>query len=202
MSRSVLLATAILCATAASARGQSAIDVPDHTVEVLVSIVVIDVAEIDDAAQTFRVDLHLSMRWRDERLADPTEAGLRRRSLFDIWHPEIGFANQRDGALLLPTEVTIDPQGNVVYRQRFGGTLSARFDLRDFPFDHQTLPIIVVSLLYGPDRVSLVVANTGSGADSFTVPGWDVDLGEAESGEMLVPALGSSFSRIDLPLRA
>ena len=56
---------------------------------------------------------------------------------------------------MLPTEATIDPHGNVSYRQRFGGALSARFDLRDFPFDHQTLPIIVVSLLYGPDQVSL-----------------------------------------------
>ena len=121
-----------------------------------------DVAEIDDAAQTFRVDLHLSMRWRD-------------------------------GALLLPTEVTIDPQGKRFLPAQIWRDTVGPFRLARLPFDHQTLPIIVVSLLYGPDQVSLVVANTGSGADSFTVPGWDVDLGEAESGEMLVPALGSSF---------
>ncbi len=53
--------------------GDDALPVP-----VDVGIFVIDVSEVDDASQAFRVDFHLSARWHDEQLADPDSNRIRR----------------------------------------------------------------------------------------------------------------------------
>ena len=170
-------------------------------VPVDVGIFVIDVSEVDDASQTFRVDFHLSARWHDEQLADPDSNRIRRLALADVWHPQLGIRNRRNVELLFPMEVEVDRDGNAHYRQRISGELSARLDLRDFPFDRQVLPIEVVSLRYGPEEVSLEVdaGRTGS-LDRFTLPGWDVELGEARSSDVQLAAQGRALSQIELPI--
>ena len=173
--------------------GDDALPVP-----VDVGIFVIDVSEVDDASQAFRVDFHLSARWHDEQLADPDSNRIRRLALSDVWHSQLGIRNRRNVELLFPMEVEVDRDGNAHYRQRISGELSARLDLRDFPFDRQVLPIEVVSLRYGPEEVSLEVDTERTGSlDRFTLPGWDVELGEARSSDV---QLGRALSQIELPI--
>ena len=176
--------------------GDDALPIP-----VDVGIFVIDVSEVDDAAQTFRVDFHLSARWHDEQLADPDSTRIRRLALSDVWHPQLGIRNRRNVELLFPMEVEVDRDGNAHYRQRISGELSARLDLRDFPFDRQVLPIEVASLRYGPEEVSLEVDTERTGSlDRFTLPGWDVELGEARSSDVQLAAQGRALSQIELPI--
>ncbi|TDI48755.1 MAG: hypothetical protein E2P02_00115 [Acidobacteria bacterium] len=81
-------------------------------VPVNVGIFVIDVSEVDDAAQTFRVDFHLSARGHDEQLADPDSNRIRRLALSDVWHPQRDIRNRRSVELLFPMEVEVDRDGN------------------------------------------------------------------------------------------
>jgi hypothetical protein len=57
---------------------------------------------------------------------------------------------------------------------------TASFDLREFPYDTQLLPVRIVSYRYGPDEVKLVRGDfTDASGISFSAPGWKYDLGEA-----------------------
>jgi hypothetical protein len=123
--------------------------------EITIALGLLDIVNIDNKAQVFEVDLFLDIRWLDPRLAtDSADASeFRNFALSDIWSPRLVIVNDRGLDMLLPEVVTVDPQGNVVLRQRVAGPLAVDLDLREFPLDTQRLRIDVISYQYGPNEL-------------------------------------------------
>ena len=130
--KTILAALLVLCAAAAQAQSGSAeTDVastrpnagggPD---EILVRLGLLDIAEIDDREQVFDADIFVEVEWRDPRLAigDAAAQDLRTFEVGDIWSPRLLVVNDRGLNVLLPQVATVDPQGNVIARQRLAGT--------------------------------------------------------------------------------
>ena len=158
-------------------------DPADTPTEVQVGIYVVDIEQVDNARQQYAVDFVVDLMWNDSRLAN--EPG--RRSLNDVWHPQVYLFNQRGLETLLPETVDVESDGRVRYLQRYYGSLSAPLDLRDFPFDSQVLPITLVSVVYGPDDVELTFTPGLSGrSERFSIAEWEVGTGEAEAGAYTV----------------
>ena len=178
----VVLAAVAANAQAASTAGNlagtrpSAGGAPD---EISVGVGVLDIVEIDDRAQVFLADLFVQVEWQDSRLAvdDDAATGMRTFSLDEIWHPRLSVINNRGLDFLFPETAMVDPQGNVVARQRITGPLAVDLDLRDFPFDTQRLPIIFVSYEYSPSEIvfsaasRLVVRPDGLGGEGWAYEG-------------------------------
>jgi hypothetical protein len=82
-----------------------------------------------------------------------------------------------------PDVVLVDSAGNVQYTQRFYGTLTARLDLRDFPFDKNVIEIEFVSAGHTTDEVELVVDESVTGRTSdFSLVDAAVGQGEVTTG--------------------
>ncbi|MBW2395720.1 MAG: hypothetical protein JRG95_15780, partial [Deltaproteobacteria bacterium] len=168
-----------------------------------VGLFIIDLASLDDPSQTFFVDMVINLRWKDPRLAfEPTsESGsIRILPLSRVWNPRLLLTNQRRTTLMNPHEVRVQADGSVSYRQHVVATLASALDLREFPFDRQTLWIHLASP-YGPDEVALVSAPELTGRlPRFSVAGWKVELGEAKvdsieiiSGQRVAARVGLSI---------
>ncbi|HKF27651.1 MAG TPA: hypothetical protein VKB29_00380 [Candidatus Binataceae bacterium] len=117
-----------------------------NPVKVAVSLHIINIASIDEVKEQFEIDAYLMTRWIDLRLAftptRPTDQH-RQYSRAQVWIPSFEIVNavaprQRDDL-----SVEGDPDGSVSYVERFPALLSSKFMLRRFPFDSQSLLIIV-----------------------------------------------------------
>jgi hypothetical protein len=163
-----------------------------------VGVAVFDVTEVDDKSQSFNVDFHLSVRWRDPRLADlDGSSSARRLRLDQVWHPALDVFNQRDISLRFPGVVRVDAEGNVHYRQRYYGTLSSPLDLREFPFDQHALPIHLVSYTYSPSEIALTLDEARSGhLGEFSAAGWEFETGEVRIYAEQLRTLGEERARM------
>jgi hypothetical protein len=146
--------------------------------EVGVGIYVVHLDRVDNLDQSFRLDFFLRLSWQDPRLAAVVGAtGGRgcRFPLADVWEPRVLAFNRQDASLLLPRVVNVDAEGRVLHLQRVQTTLRAPMDLRDFPIDHQVLPLTLISIEYGPESVSLVTDETAATREhDVTIPGWEI----------------------------
>ena len=163
-----------------------------------VGVFVFDVTQVDDESQSFNVDFHLSVRWRDPRLASTdVDSGGRQLNLDQVWHPSLDLLNQRDISLRLPGVVRVDAEGNVHYRQRFYGTLSSPLDLREFPFDQHVLPIHIISYTYGTQDVALTIDEARTGVlGEFSAAGWEFETGETHIYAEQLRSLGEERARM------
>jgi gamma-aminobutyric acid receptor subunit beta len=143
---------------------------------VFFGIFVIDLAKIDDVDQTFRADFMLEMKWKDPRLAHGKAGGPKCiLNLDEVWQPYVIIVNQRELKKAFNDVVEIDGLGNVLYIQRLHGELTMPLDLRDFPFDQQTLRITAVSTVYGPDELILVLDESMAGREErLSIADWSV----------------------------
>lgn len=149
-------------------------------VEVLVFV--IDVDTIDSANQRFAANVFLAYRWQDPRLAHkgPNEVA---RALHEVWHPRIQLVNQQKVWPTFPEIVEVDPQGNVVYRQRVWGSFSQPLSLHDFPFDRHVFAIQLAATGYSPDEVQLIPSSKHKSgiAQKLSVADWDIKSWKAET---------------------
>jgi len=90
------------------------------TRDVEVKMVLLDVNEVDNVRQSFTANLVVVMRWQDPSLAhegpDPIS-----RPMADIWYPSLQILNQQRIVATFPKMVEINPDGTVIYRQRYWG---------------------------------------------------------------------------------
>ena len=154
-------------------------------------IFVLDIDEIDGAAQSFTANFFIRVRWLDERLADPTSVGIRRIPIDEIWGPGIMVANQQ-GILRtsLPEVADVNPEGMVMYRQRYVGTLSQPLDLSKFPLDQHVFIIQMIAIGHGrgdleflPDTISRgrKPVHAGAISDELSLPDWRILTSDALS---------------------
>ena len=151
--------------------------------QVSVGIWIVDITNIDSAQQTFTADLAVVFRWKDTRLAH-TGTGVAYYALDQIWTPRVGIANETSSVVRkFPESAEVEPDGTVLYRQRYEGAFTQPLRLRSFPFDRQAFRIQLVAIRYRPDEVMFVPDQNwidkgiqqGAGiAPSITLPDWTI----------------------------
>lgn len=173
--------------------------------EIAVSVGVLDIVDIDDRAQVFTADLFVQFEWQDSRLAVDGDADTDRRTLplDEIWHPRLAVLNNRGLEFLFPEVATVDRRGNVVARQRITGPLAVDLDLRDFPFDTQRLPIILVSYEYSPSDITFSAASRlVARVDDLGGEGWTYETVEPERSVYRLEEGGRGGSQISFAVMA
>jgi Neurotransmitter-gated ion-channel ligand binding domain/Neurotransmitter-gated ion-channel transmembrane region len=147
-------------------------------------IFIVDIDEIDDAAQNFTANVFIQLRWKDSRYISPDKSP-RQIHLEEVWNPRILLAN-RTGLVSksLPDVVDVSPDGTVVYRQRYTGKLSQPLMLYDFPLDKHTFTVHFVAAGYTSDDLEFVpdVRNGirgGTMAGELSLPDWKILKHEA-----------------------
>jgi Neurotransmitter-gated ion-channel ligand binding domain/Neurotransmitter-gated ion-channel transmembrane region len=152
--------------------------------QVSVGIWIVDIANIDSAQENFTADLAIVCRWKDARLTH-TGTGVEYYALDQIWTPRVGIANETSNVVRKFLEsAEVEPDGTVVYRQRYVGAFTQPLRLRSFPFDRQAFRIQLVAIRYRPDEVMFVPDQNwinnglkdGAGiAPSITLPDWTIE---------------------------
>ena len=120
-------------------------------------VFVLDIDNIDDAAQNFSANVFVRLFWKDKRLVH--DGSVKTIPLTEIWNPDVIIAN-RVGILpkSMPEVVRVAPDGTVNYMQRYTGQLSQPLKLSQFPFDQHRFTIQFVSPGSTPQQVQFVPA--------------------------------------------
>jgi hypothetical protein len=142
--------------------------------EVKIGLLLTDMTEVDGAAQSFLADVFLVATWNDPELAGAE--GKRTLDLDDVWHPTLLIINRRSVTESLPTEVTVQPDGAVMYLQRFTGEFSAPMNLREFPRDRQEFFVQLVAPAVAGADVTLVPDESivALRAEHLSISDWNV----------------------------
>ena len=124
--------------------------------QVSVGIWIVDINNIDSAQQSFTADIAVVLRWKDARLAH-TGTGAVHYALDQIWTPRVSIANETNSVVRkLPESAEAEPDGTVLYRQRYVGSFTQPLRLQSFPFDRQSFRIQFVAIRYRPNEVVFV----------------------------------------------
>ncbi len=147
----------------------AAVQPPARPTEVRVGVTVLAIGHVsapNEPFQRFTATLALTTRWTDPRLAfEPSGAeGDRRvfvgaearRRLAEIWSPDLVIENEEGERSIDARSLVIRSNGIVTYDETFDAQFQADFDLRAFPFDAQTLPIVIQSGAFNARSVVLL----------------------------------------------
>ncbi len=135
-------------------------------VEVAIGVYIFNLARIDQTTETYNLSGYLSAKWTDSRLTfNPKEAGVDYRVYEpeEIWNPYLTKLNIADDSEPIDIELYVEPDGTVQYSERFDTTLSGKFDFSLFPFDSQTLQIVIESFEYDKNQVIFLANQQQSG---------------------------------------
>jgi len=197
----------MLAASSADAADKEASDLtqmpPQRPVEVELSLELVEVSQIQDHEEKFDVEFYLFLSWHDRRLAfDPDQTGSGKRivPVEEIWTPEPDLIDDLDVNVQGGKHAHIMPDGKVLYRQYFRGTVSSNFDLHEFPFDRHELELHIEATSGEVDDVRYVAGESGPrhGPDEAArvVPhGWNLLATTSEVTKNRYPRLHETYSR-------
>jgi hypothetical protein len=166
-----VLVILVLLYTASGIRAQEIIERPSPesgSTKIAVNVFVLNINEINTAAQTLTADIFVVLKWKDSRLA---HAGPQRiiKPMKDIWNPHLIIVNRQSLTFTLPDNCEIYPDGTVKYKQRAFGVFSQSLNYSDFPFDRQSFIIRVASPDFTPEEVEFVTDTTNKFVMSETL---------------------------------
>jgi hypothetical protein len=156
-----------------------------NTRDVLATVFLIDIDKIDSVNQSFVVNFYFELRWQDPSLAHPGPDSIT-RDLDEIWYPHVQILNEQSLVRTFPMSVEVQPDGEVIYRQRVWGSLSQPLELKVFPYDSQTLEIVLVAPRFGSTKVNFIASPASMISEKLSIPDWHI--------------LGWDFSAAELPL--
>ena len=116
--------------------------------KVVAGVYVANIQKVDLSSNSFDADFYVWLRWRDPEV-DPTE-GLEIMNTYQTW-----------GLVTTPVFEKPEPQpdGSLVWLVRYQGSFNAPMSLADYPFEEQTLRILiedgkqnVKQIVYEPDK--------------------------------------------------
>ena len=148
-------------------------------------------------------DFSLRLKWHDSRLAVQARNQTsvpQDYALADIWHPDIRFLNSQKLEKLYDGFVEINAQGDAYYVQRYLGEFTAKFALKDFPKDTQTLSIVLgTSGEYSSDELEFVFDPSRSGQkEELTIAEWSIIPESATSAPITFSSIDTSRT-VSLP---
>jgi hypothetical protein len=172
--------------------------------KVSIGLHVSNLADINQASETFDVAGYLMYNWRDPRLAyQPQPNETSRASSFDkIWHPAIEMVNFKSSTSS-DTLVNILPDGTVEAQERFSKTLSSGLTLQKFPFDRQSLQVVLESLQYDARSVKLIADSDriSIGTDSFvSLSEWQIGKLTGTNSQSFFPPEKQHYSRVTVAI--
>jgi len=174
--------------------------VDGEPVKVSVGIFLLDLIEIDEIKQSFKVDYTVDVQWHDPRMN--TKALGRslvgcHLTLDDIWDPKLQAINPRDYSKIFLNEINVNEDGIVDYYLRIQTIYSSTFKLHEFPFDQQVLKMHLASFQYGPEDVVFQVDDVHTGRlDSLNIPGWTFISNISDASTPALLAIGEKFSHL------
>lgn len=153
--------------------------------EVKIAIYVIDIDEVNTAAQSFAGSVYVIASWKNPFLRHKGP-GPMQRGLMEIWNPRLIIIGQQNVWRSYPEFVEISPEGEVVYRQKFWGNFSQPMELHDFPMDQQDLTIHIVTAGLSEQDITMVPMMDGDIemsdiAETFSMPDFVVTQWQAET---------------------
>ena len=183
----VILLCGVFVSTASSSQTGSQGAIEDyHPDTIWFAIYVLDVDDIDGAEQNFAANVFVKLHWVDETLAQRISKP-QFIPLEDIWHPRLMIANQY-GVIRpsLDRLAHVDPDGTVLYRQRYVGHFSQPLRLCEFPFDQHNFAIQFifsnvprdVKLL--PDKIAETEVVGGDIAAELSLADWQIVKSSAQ----------------------
>ncbi|MBW2273345.1 MAG: hypothetical protein JRG96_08745 [Deltaproteobacteria bacterium] len=184
---------------------------PDGPTLVEVGLFVVDLDNVDVPRAAFRFEGYAEFVWCDPRLAfDPAEVGtpIKRfigpasgRIMERIWVPNPTLVNRKGSMTLSKRTIEVHPDGTVRLEGLFTAELAAEYDLRLFPFDHQTLPIEVESFTWNAETLVFRLMREKTGYDQhFKVPEWTIAGLESRVDEVGTIQGRGNFSRLTLEI--
>ncbi len=162
--------------------------------ELYISVEILSFDQIKTMDMSIALMLRLNLTWKDRRLSffnlrpDIYMNNIPAREKSQLWVPEIGFANAKTGPLVrdeyvsllvqkdanpLPQDLTLNRENSIylghenslIFMRRYYAEYQCTFNLRFFPFDHQTCLMIfkmrtatVKSVIFKP--VSIIYKGT------------------------------------------
>lgn len=177
-----------------------------------VGLFLIDIANLDEQNETYAAEFDVIARWKNTELAfnpRPDEEIPRLLTgseasdfLENNWNPGLFAINVVDDSSVRQLRILLFPDGTVTLRSRVRRTLRAQMDFHWFPFDSQTLPVFIESLLYDSDEIHLEVENEFTGFDQmFEVSEWSLtDLTTASQVRERVQE-GQNYDRLSFLMR-
>lgn len=145
----VLRGFALAASAAASLTTNSLLDPPvsdGERIPVAIAMRVINVSDIDEVAQRFRMVGYLLAQWKDPRLVFTPRGSWEKFRVYapdQVWSPHFDFVNGVVPHEARDISIRAYPDGTVKYSERSSAELSNTFRLRPFPFDRQTLEILI-----------------------------------------------------------
>jgi len=148
-------------------------------IEVSVGLYLVSFARINLREESFDMAGYLDTAWTDPGLAlGPGEArkGLRRFRPGQIWAPALEFVNAVEQVLTeREGDLYVDDAGRVTQRGRFAHKFQSPLDLKRFPFDAQTLTIVVAAFdPFARDLELRVDRGKVGRLDEAAVTDWDI----------------------------
>jgi Neurotransmitter-gated ion-channel ligand binding domain len=151
---------------------------PLGATEVGIGLFILEVVEVNEVDNTFTVESYMDNVWCDPRRPASGEREtyveeVAKRQLGRGWMPDITFVNQVEKPVVENQELIVEPDGTVEYRQKLNAKLEARYDLRRFPFDDQTLQLEVESFDWPVKNLQLRRVESAVGfSERFEIPEW------------------------------
>jgi hypothetical protein len=172
---------------------------PSRPVRVEVSTELAEVSQIEDHEEKFDIEFFLYLSWRDPRLAFDAQAEGRDKRLVPvdkIWTPQPQLMDDLEADVESSGTAHVRPDGTVLYRLYYRGSIASNFDLHEFPFDQHTLAVGVEATSGEADEVVFHAGETSIREGSRILPhGWNLLGVFAEEVAMPYPRLNEKYSR-------
>jgi hypothetical protein len=115
-------------------------------IKTTVALHLLNLSDIDEVREDFRVTGYMMVQWRDPRLIyQPAGPQDKYRTLApdSVWRPRLVIINVVEPRETFETSLHVEPNGLISYIERFDALTTSTFNLRSFPFDTQTLEVLV-----------------------------------------------------------
>ena len=133
--------------------------------DVTIALHIVNIAAIDEVSEQFQLDAYLFEWWNDPRLAytpSGTDDRERNYAFGEIWIPQLEVLNAATPRTRFDTAIQVAPDGTVTYAERFRVVVSSKFALRRFPFDRQTLVVLIHPFLIDHPRIGFKLGDNAA----------------------------------------
>jgi hypothetical protein len=184
---------------------------PTRPTEVVGGLFVKQIRDIDAVSNSFIFRGAITARWCDPRVAfDPALEGREEKVFIGeaaaaealrSWRAQGFPVNSVDAAQVTERVFRHRHDGTVTGEVNLAVRLATNFDLRRFPFDRQSLQLIIESFTWDASQVVFVADESATGfAADFEIPEWTIEDVRAHVKTVDVRRSSEPFSRFVLTI--